>query len=330
MLNDSQIERIEALWSPETWPDSADSYTIGGHRYGFSYYRERLRHLGLSGGVVADAGCGSGRWSFALATRFDHVIGFDFTPRRIATAIWLKERFTIDAVEFSVGDIRKIGLERESVEAVYCNSVVFGGDPLDKIFTEFHRILKRGGVCYIGLNASGYAYQLASYADPKLADHGRRRIYNTYCQRHLAALISAIAPRGRLNGRMREHLERGMTPAEVLSALDARPDQIQAANTIAKDLGPDFTDLLGADLAGIGAGQKVDFGDRAAGRDFEPDEISVIARDAGFGRFEWAPDGCLSLQADGSVESASCPNAPPVAFEFDGRLRVFEALMWKP
>ena len=188
MLSPSQIERIDALWEPAEWPASADAYTMGGYRQPFAYYVERVRHLGLSGDVLIDAGCGGGRWSFALATAFERVIGFDLTPRRIATASWQKERFDIASVEFIPGDIRKIPADGESADAVYCNSVVFGGVPILTILREFFRVLKPGGICYLGLNAPGYAYELARRDDPKFADFGRRRIYNTFCRRYLSPL----------------------------------------------------------------------------------------------------------------------------------------------
>ena len=70
MLSAEEVERIEARWRPRDWPDWADAYTLASFRRPFSYYVERVRRLGLSGGVLFDAGCGAGRWAFAFATVF--------------------------------------------------------------------------------------------------------------------------------------------------------------------------------------------------------------------------------------------------------------------
>ncbi len=330
MLGADDIERIGALWRPEAWPDYADAYTTVGYQHPFSYYVERVRHLGLSGELLFDAGCGAGRWSFALATVFARVVGFDFTARRIAAANWQRERFDTPSVEFIEGDIRKFPAEDGSVDAIYCNSVLIGGYPIEFILRKFLRALKPGGVCYIGLNASGYAYELSNRDDPKLADFGRRRIYNTLCRRHFSSLIGDIAPHGVLDAQARECLSRQMHPADLLSTLGAGAEQIMAAETIAADLGEAFSERLVLEMKEINEGIRRDFGDVPAGRDWEPDEMAVIARDAGFARFEWAPDGCLSLKPDGSIEKVRCAKARPPVSEFQGRLRVFEMLLWKP
>jgi SAM-dependent methyltransferase len=330
MLSAEEVERIEALWRPESWPDFADAYTINGFQYPFSYYVARIRHLGLSGGVLFDAGCGAGRWSFALATVFDRVVGFDSTDRRIATANWQRDRFNITSVEFIKADLRKYPEEDETVDVIYCSSVLLGDVALEAIFRKFLRALKPGGICYVGLNASGYAYELARRDDANLADFGRRRIYNTLCRRHLASFARDIAPGGFLNPRTRACLNRQMQPVDLLTALGAGPDQIGAIETIAADLGEAFSRTLMSETAQINDGTRKDFGDAEAGRDWEPDEMALIARKAGFGRFEWAPDGCLSLRPDSSILKGPCATARPTAYEFQGRLRVFEALMWKP
>ena len=330
MLSAEEVERIEARWRPRDWPDWADAYTLASFRRPFSYYVERVRRLGLSGGVLFDAGCGAGRWAFAFATVFSRVVGFDFTPRRIAAANWQRERFEVHSLEFLEGDIRKFPAEDESVDAVYSNSVLFGDVSIEVVFRIFLRVLKPGGVCYVGLNAPGYAYELAHRDDPKSAEFGRRRIYNTLCRRYLSPLIGDIAPGGRLNAQTKACLDQQMPPSELLATLGVGPDLIVAAETIAADLGHDYSQALLSDIAQINDGKRNDFGDAASGRDWEPQEMAALARDAGFGRFEWAPDGCLSLQPDGSIRKGQPASALPTAYEFQGRLRVFEMLMWKP
>lgn len=330
MLDTGQLERIGALWQPAEWPEAIDAYTRMGYRREFGYYVERVKHLGLCGGLLVDAGCGGGRWSFAWATRFQRVLGFDVTPRRLAAAIWQKERFDVAAVEFVTGDLRNIPLAEESADVLYCASVIFGGDPIEPILRQFFRVLKPGGICYLNLNASGLAYERAKGADPAFADFGRKRLYNTYTRRHLSPLIATIAPGGAGNQAATACLQRALSPVELLTSLAARPDQTRAARIIADDLGQQFTDLLRADLVAIASGTKATFGERAWGRDWDPDEMSVTARAAGFCRAEWAPDGWLSLKPDGAIEKTPCPTARPGRHLFEGRLRIFEMLLWKP
>jgi ubiquinone/menaquinone biosynthesis C-methylase UbiE len=330
MLDPAPFERIDTLWEPAEWPAATDAYTKMGYRRPFAYYVERVRHLGLSGGLLVDAGCGGGRWSFAWATRFERVLGFDFTPRRLAAAIWQKERFDVPTVEFIAGDVRNIPVADESVDVLYCTSVIFGGDAIEPILRQFLRVLKPGGVCYLNLNALGLAYQRVAGDDPETAEFGRRRIYNSLCRRHLSPLVAAIAPGGARNEETKVRLRQETSPADLLTALNCRSDQVMVAWTVADDLGPAFTQTLLADLAAISSGMKATFGERAWGRDWEPDEMSLIARDAGFSRTEWAPDGWLSLQPDGAIEKTPCPTARPGRHLFEGRLRIFEMLLWKP
>jgi len=161
MLTREVLERIEGIWGEPGWPDEiATSFARGKHRQAFSYYLARVRHLGIAGGLAVDAGCGSGTWAFALASRFDHVIGIDFAPDRLATANWLRDRFELAQVNFALGDIRSLPIGEGTADAVYCNSVAFGHVPLEGIFAEAFRVVRPGGVFYIGLNGLGYAYGL--------------------------------------------------------------------------------------------------------------------------------------------------------------------------
>ena len=105
---------------------------------------------------------------------------------------------------------------------------------------------------------------------------------------------------------------------------------MEAARIVDADLGAAYTATLAADLAAIAAGEASEFSHVRAGLDFEPGEIEVAARAAGFGRFEWARDGRLSLRPDGSVGKEPSPRAVPGPGDFEGRLRVFEMLIWKP
>jgi SAM-dependent methyltransferase len=331
MLTQDTIERVAALWLEPGWPDEiASPFAREKHELPFSYYLARVRHLGISGRTLVDAGCGSGTWAFALASRFDTVLGFDFTPDRLATARWLRDRFALPQVDFAPGDIRAMPAADGVADAVYCNSVAFGDVPLKDILTEAFRVLAPGGVLYMGLNGLGYAYRLLEDADEARRAKGEWTIYNSLCQLRLASLIGRIAPGGWLNWAVRPGLAIARSPARFLPAIGANKAQVAAATAIEFDLGPTFVKTLTDDLAAIARGDQRAFSNPTNGRGYEPDELRAIAREVGFGRFEWALDGCLSLGAGGAIAKGPAPDALPQAGQFKGRFRVFEALMWKP
>ena len=330
MLSAIDIERIAQLWVPDEWPTTADTYAIACHRNPFAYYVERIRHLGLTGSDVLDASCGSGRWSFALATAFDRVVGFDLNERRLATAFWLKDRFEIPSVRFIQGGISRVSAADASADAIHGPGIIVSGAiGIDPILSECARVLRPGGVCYLSLNGPGYGYELAKRTDPKVAALGQRRIYNTYCQRYLAGLAADLGSGGERNTALRDGLRGGKSPAELLADL-GEPAASMAAEAIDRDLGRSYTVTLVGDLSTISAGRGTGFSHDRGGRDFEPEEVRDAARAVGFDRVEWALEGCLSLRPDGSVHKGPSPKARPNPGEFDGRIRIFEVLLWKP
>lgn len=329
MLSSSDIERVEEKWSPDGWPGGpAYDYARAMHRRPFSYFRERVRHLGLSGAFVVDAGCGTGTWAFALASTFERVLGFDFTRERLQVAKRLKDDFAVAQPEFVEGDIRSIPAGDGAADAVFCYSVALGGVALEKILAEFHRVLRPGGVAYLELNGIGYGYNLFRMEGPN-GKIGGDTVYNTYCQSVLASLVPAIGPGGARNAAVLSAVESGSAPA-VLKAAGAGTDALAAGEAIAGNLGADYAALLLADLAAIARGERKGFSQPSTGRGYTPEEVRALSFQAGFRRHEWAHEGQLSLQADGSVRKEKCPAAPPIsAPDFEGHLRRFESLLWK-
>jgi ubiquinone/menaquinone biosynthesis C-methylase UbiE len=329
MLAQTDISQIEMKWNPESWPAGAGyDYARAMHRKPYSYYRERVRHLGLSGGVLVDAGCGSGTWSFALAGVFDRVLAIDYTRERIEAAAWLKSLFLVAEPEFQQGDIRALPLADGMADAVFCYSVLLGTPPLDEIYHEFHRVLRPGGVAYVELNGIGYGYNL-------LRGEGRNRsvgagtLYNTYCQTDLQPVVASIEPGGPRNKEAIAAAVSG-SPMEILRAAEASSKVSAAGEAICNDLGGEHREIFLSDLTSIAQGARRNFSRLPAGRGYTPIELESISKGAGFQRFEWAHEGMLSLQADGSVTKAKCPTAPPIsAPEFEGHLRRFESLAWK-
>ena len=105
MLSDRDVRLIASLWVPEEGSDFADeAYASAGHKLPFSHYVARIRHLGISGDRIIDAGCAR-KMGLAMATVFDRVFGIDKSAERIATAQWLADRFDLRGLQFDTGDI---------------------------------------------------------------------------------------------------------------------------------------------------------------------------------------------------------------------------------
>jgi capsular polysaccharide biosynthesis protein len=330
VLDPDRLRQIEALWQPAQWPTGADAYAKAAYRRRFGSYVARVARLGLSGGVLLDAGCGGGAWSFAWATRFDRVIGFDIAAVRIAAANFQKARLNFPGVDFLTAAVRKVPAESLSADVVYCRDVLSHLPRIDPVLQEFYRVLKPGGVCHLGLAGMGSAYERAKDHDPRRADLARKRIYTTVCRRSLMSLVDAIGPGRPASAEAALGLQRGMSAMDLLVGLGGRADQIEDAERISRDLGADFNRLLLDDFAAMNAGQTPSFADPAAARVWSPDEVIAAGQGAGFGRAEWAPDGWLSLRPDGEIDKAPRDGATPEDHEFEGGLRAFEILLWKP
>lgn len=328
MLTNKAIKLVEEKWNPPEWPAGpASDYAKAMHARPFAYFRERIRHLGISGSFVVDAGCGTGTWTFALATAFNRVLGIDYIQDRLELAAQLRKQFKLKQPEFIQGDIRKIPVENGKADAVFCYSVALGAVALESLLAEFHRILRPGGVLYLELNGIGYGWNLFSM-EGNYKKIGGDVVYNTYGRTALARLVPHIRPDGPSNKEVLDALGSGSPLAAVAAGGD--PEALAAAKTIVEELAGDYPELLLADLKAIAGGERDQFSQPSMGRGYAPDEVRAYSARAGFRRFEWAPEGMLSLKPDGTVKSEKCEAAPPIsAPEFNGHVRRFESLNWK-
>ena len=343
-LSADDLSRLKERWDPASWPadlGGALAWARSMHRRPVDYFVARARHLGLAGELLVDAGCGTGAWSFGFADRFERVLGVDYKPERIAAARWLADEAALARIEFVEGDIRRVPLADGAADAIFCYSVLIDDLNLDEVYEEFFRILKPGGAALISLNGLGYQYYTArerGTADPQARRRGEEAIYNSHVQFALLPLLPAIArtrPRRSWRAlRGRETFPQGKvdpSPGDIVASLGGGADALEAVEAIARDLGPAYVQMLRSDLAAIATGAAVRFRFAGAGRGYRPIELEAASQKAGFGRFEWARDGLLSVQSDGAVTRQASPLCPPIhANDFDGKLRVWEALSWKP
>lgn len=101
--------------------------------------------------VVLDLGCGTGRYSAELASRFGVVVhGVDPDPRSVdqarrrlhasTAAPALRERG-----RFEVGRAEDIPLDDASVDLIWCRDVLCLVDDLDRAYAECRRVVRAGG-----------------------------------------------------------------------------------------------------------------------------------------------------------------------------------------
>ena len=114
--------------------------------------------LDLDGLKVLDIGCRRGKGVFKLSARVGndgHVIGLDWNPAYIAEAnqrserAWMESLLDHNNMEFHVAypeDLGAIGIEDDSLDLVFVNSVINLAYDYDRAFSEIHRVLKPGGL----------------------------------------------------------------------------------------------------------------------------------------------------------------------------------------
>lgn len=100
-----------------------------------------VAELGLPGANVVDVGCGAGRHSFELATRFGfHVLGIDPVLRRVE----LDGNTGEGRVRFQRGTADSLPVDDSTVDLAWCRDVVSLVPDLPGVFREFARVLKPG------------------------------------------------------------------------------------------------------------------------------------------------------------------------------------------
>lgn len=100
----------------------------------------------VEGATVLDAGCGSGRYSCALAMLGARkVIGLDCGDSGLAKARALAEAKGLDSVEFCKGDVLHMPFEDESFDFVFSNGVAHHTGDIAGATREIFRVMAVGG-----------------------------------------------------------------------------------------------------------------------------------------------------------------------------------------
>ena len=104
------------------------------------------------GETVLDLGSGAGFDSFLAANRVGEtgkVIGVDMTEQMIEKARVNNAKYSYRNVEFRLGDIEELPVEDNSVDVIISNCVINLAPDKSKVFSEAHRVLKKGGRMYV-------------------------------------------------------------------------------------------------------------------------------------------------------------------------------------
>lgn len=122
---------------------------------------------------VLDIGCSSGIITNHLASVYGEVVGIDVDKRSIAFA---KKKFAKRNLQFFIRDGAKTLFPDSSFDIIISNQVYYCFARPQDFFSEVYRLLKSGGICYLGarnkytLWDAQYELALLSFMPRKLAD----------------------------------------------------------------------------------------------------------------------------------------------------------------
>ncbi len=112
---------------------------------------ERFERNGIStesfaGKTALDAGCGGGRYTFALKKMgFESVTGVDISTTGLSNAVRRQAEKGIDGVQFEEASVLNLPFENNSFDFVFSNGVLHHSTNLVKGIQELLRVLKPGG-----------------------------------------------------------------------------------------------------------------------------------------------------------------------------------------
>ncbi len=97
---------------------------------------------------VLEIGCGTGKNTAWLLTKTLHLTGADFSADMLGKA---REKIQASHVEFRQLDVREIWpFQAEHFDLITCSLVLEHIEDLNFVFQQAHRVLRTGGLLYLG------------------------------------------------------------------------------------------------------------------------------------------------------------------------------------
>ena len=105
---------------------------------------------------VLDMGCGSGRFTIALAQLGAQMVtGIDLGKTGISVGRKISEKLNLKNIKFLEGNVTSLPFENDSFDFVFSKGVLHHTGNLNKGLDEYHRVLKKGGNGFLYLYGSG-------------------------------------------------------------------------------------------------------------------------------------------------------------------------------
>lgn len=146
-------EKISSLFS-DVWVDLSDQVYFE-ESLNFTIERFRRNNVNaeeyFSSKIILDAGCGSGKYSAALASLgAKKVIGIDIGEKGLAFAENQRKKHPRgDIIEYRRCSLLNIDLDDDTVDMVWSNGVIHHTKDYEKCLSEFARVIKPGGDLYL-------------------------------------------------------------------------------------------------------------------------------------------------------------------------------------
>ncbi len=150
------LEKSTSALYSELWEGfDIDNLTNESFRLLTSRLPKRIIEENIVGKKVLDMGCGSGRYSIALAkVGAGQVIGVDLQSKSFAVAKqWCEDNNL--PVQFEEGNVHQLPFNDSVFDFVFCNGVLHHTSSIEKGLQELSRVLKRSGKAFLYLYASG-------------------------------------------------------------------------------------------------------------------------------------------------------------------------------
>jgi SAM-dependent methyltransferase len=166
-------------------PWGGAEFTETGFHHGAAHYRKSIEKWDFANlGKVADLGSGFGRWSLFLGEVNEEVHGFERNEGGVALSQKLAHHFSFDNVYFQAADVTALPADCGPFDGVWCYGTLHLVHR-EKALQEIHRVLKPGGVVFLGkLNSAGrvLARFFKGYRDGGMTDHRVRNALNALKQ----------------------------------------------------------------------------------------------------------------------------------------------------